>query len=269
MNFMENLENEQIEEQTLDTQSTGDMGQEAETPKLYSEEEFRQKVNEQVDGLLASKIGRREAKLRKEYDDRYGPLVDVLKAGTGKDSVEEITEAFRQHYAGRGINVPRRDAISEEDIQVLANNDAQGIIQGGYEEVRQEMDRLGAVGTKNMNSRDKAVYSALEQYRQSADRGRELSSIGVPKEVYDSAEFQSFAEKFTQKTPAREIYDLYAKTHNTRKEVNNPGSMKNLPGKDTGVKDFYSRDEALKFTRADLDKSPELMKAIENSMRKW
>lgn len=266
MNFMENLENQivpdQIEEQT-------EIQKDTETPKLYSEDDLRQKLSEELDRVLPSKIGRKEAKLRREYDDKYGALMDVLKAGTGKDSVEDITETFRQHYAGKGIAIPQRADYSEDDIRVLAKNDADSIIQGGYGEVAEEMDRLGAVGAKNMTNREKAVFNALSQYRQNADRGRELAGIGVTEDVYGSDEFRNFADKFNPNTPIREIYDLYAKTHNTQKEIKNPGSMKNTPGQDTGVKDFYTRDEALKFTRADLDKNPALMKAIEKSMQKW
>ena len=47
------------------------------------------------------------------------------------------------------------------------------------------------------------------------------------------------------------------------------GSMKNNTLKDSGVKDFYTRDEALKFTKKDFDKNPALYKAVEQSMLKW
>ena len=47
------------------------------------------------------------------------------------------------------------------------------------------------------------------------------------------------------------------------------GSLKNTTQKDSGVKDFYTRDEALKFTKEDFDKNPELFKAVEKSMLRW
>lgn len=265
---MENME-EKLQEMEPQAQQEEQAEGTAEAPKLYSEEEFQQKLNEKLDELIPQKIQRKEAKLRKEYDGKYGGLMDVLKAGTGKESVEDITDTFRQHYAGKGVAVPQRSAFSDDDIRVLAQHDADSIIQGGYDEVQEELKRLGAVGTKNMSSRDKAVFSALAQYQQNADRGRELSKMGVTEDIYGSAEFRDFADKFNPKTPVREIYDLYAKTHNTQKEIKNPGSLKGTPGQENGVKDFYTRDEALKFTRADLDKNPALVKAIENSMRKW
>ena len=54
-----------------------------------------------------------------------------------------------------------------------------------------------------------------------------------------------------------------------KKEVRTMGSLKNNTTNDTGVKDFYTRDEALKFTKKDFDNNPELFKAVEKSMLKW
>ena len=54
-----------------------------------------------------------------------------------------------------------------------------------------------------------------------------------------------------------------------KKEVRTAGSMKNATQTDSGVKDFYTRDEALQFTKKDFDKNPALFKAVEKSMLKW
>ena len=45
------------------------------------------------------------------------------------------------------------------------------------------------------------------------------------------------------------------------------GSMKNNATEE--VKDFYTYEESLKFTRKDFEKNPALFKAIEQSMTKW
>ena len=47
------------------------------------------------------------------------------------------------------------------------------------------------------------------------------------------------------------------------------GSMKQIGQPDNGVKDFYSFEEASKFTKADFDKNPSLYKAVCDSMVKW
>ena len=119
-----------------------------------------------------------------------------------------------------------------------------------------------------MTAREKAVFKVLAEHRQNAERSRELSKIGVTEELYNSAEFKEFAGKFNSNTPIKDIYDIYNKTI-PKKEFKTMGSMKNNASADSGVKEFYSRDEALKFTKSDFDKNPELFKAVQASMLKW
>jgi hypothetical protein len=47
------------------------------------------------------------------------------------------------------------------------------------------------------------------------------------------------------------------------------GSMKNNTAVDITVKDFYSADEAKKFTQKDFDNIPGLYEAVVSSMGKW
>ena len=47
------------------------------------------------------------------------------------------------------------------------------------------------------------------------------------------------------------------------KTVNNMISNKNE------VKEYYTYEESLKFTRKDMDENPELFKALERSMQQW
>ena len=47
------------------------------------------------------------------------------------------------------------------------------------------------------------------------------------------------------------------------------GSMKNNTADNNAVKDFYSYEEASKFTKKDFDKNPALLKAVEASRSKW
>lgn len=235
-----------------------------ETAKTYTEAEFNAKLDE----VLGKKIARKEAKIRKEYERKYGNLEEVLKAGTGKESVEEMTNTFAEFYRQKGINIPEKPTYSAKDIEVLARAEADEIIRSGFDEVVEEVDRLADIGAANMTAREKAVFKVLAEHRQSAERGKELSKIGVTEDVFNSQEFKDFAGKFNSNTPIKDIYDIYAKTK-PKKEIKTMGSMKNSTSADTGVKDFYTRDEALQFSRKDLDNNPALYKAIEKSMLKW
>ena len=235
-----------------------------ESPKTYTEAEFNAKLDE----VLGKKIARREAKIRKEYDRKYGDLEAVLKAGTGKQSVEEMTDAFSKFYEGKGIKIEKKPDYSARDIETLARAEADEIIRSGYEDVVEEIDRLTEIGASNMTAREKAVFRVLAEHRQNAERVNELSKIGVSEDVINSKEFRDFASDFKSDTPIKRIYDLYAKTQ-PKKEFKTMGSMKNTTADDSAVKEFYSYEEAMKFTDQDFDKNPALFEAVKASMRKW
>ena len=235
-----------------------------ETPKTYTEAEFNAKLDE----VLGKKLARREAKIRKEYERKYGDLEDVLKAGTGKESVVEITDTFAEFYKGKGIKLPEKPRYSDKDNEILARAEAADIINSGYEDVVEEVDRLTELGFENMSAREKAYFKVLAEHRQKTERQNELTKIGVTEDVYNSKEFQEFAGKFNSNTPIADIYNLYSKTQ-PKKDIKPMGSMKNSTSEDGTVKDFYTRDEALQFTKKDFDKNPALYKAVQASMLKW
>ena len=248
-------QNENFVEQTENVEQTTEQ-----TPKMYSQEE--------VDAMMGKRTARIEKKVRKEYERKYGDLEEVLKAGTGKEDVGEITDTFRQFYEKKGIRLRQKPSYSDEDIRVLAKAEAEDIIRNGYDEVVEEVDRLAGIGVENMTAREKAVFKTLAEHRQSAERGRELSQIGVTEDVYNSKEFTEFASQFKSGIPVTKIYDNYRKMQ-PQKEIKPMGSMKNTVSDDDGVKDYYTPDEAKRFTLEDLKKNPRLEEALWKSARKW
>lgn len=255
---MENNENLVTEQVTENVEQTTE-----ETPK-YTEAQFNAKLDE----VLGKKIARKEAKIRKEYERKYGDLENVLKAGTGKESVEEVTDSFRQFYEQKGVRIAPRSDYSDRDIELLAERDAKDIIDSGFDEVVEEVDRLAEKGAANMTAREKVLFKALAEHRNNTERGKELTKLGVTENVYNSQEFKDFSAKFSATTPIREIYDIYQKTQ-PKKEIKTMGSMKNATSEDGTVKDFYSYEEATKFSKKDFDKNPALYEAVRKSMTKW
>ena len=229
------------------------------TPKTFTQDE----VNE----IVAKSKARERAKVTKQFERKYGDLEYVLKAGRGKEDVGEITDTFRDFYTKKGIKMVEKPKYTERDDEVLAMADAEEIIRNGYDEVVEEVDRLTQLGVANMTNREKALFKALATHRQKAERSKELTEIGVTEDEYNSKEFTEFASKFNANTPVREIYDLYAKTK-PKKEHKQAGSMKSTVT-DTGLKDYYSYEEAMKFTKSDFDKNPALFKRVQESMTKW
>lgn len=252
MEMNENLVTEQVTENVEQTTE--------QTPKTFTQEE--------VEAIVGKRIARKEAKIRKEYDRKYGQLEEVLKAGTGKQNVEELTDTFTQFYAKKGIQMPQKPSYTAQDIEVLARAEADEIIRSGYEDVVEEVDRLTEIGAANMTAREKAVFKVLAEHRQSAERGRELGKLGVTEDVYNSKDFNDFASKFQSNIPITDVYDIYRKTQ-PQKEIKTMGSMKNTNSGDNGVKDFYTVEEARRFSKADYDKNPALFEAVQKSMTKW
>lgn len=229
--------------------------------KTYSQEE--------VDAIVGKAKARTRAKIEKDYQRKYGELETVVLTGMGKKSVEEATESLKDFYKQKGVQMPSAAQYSDRDIEVLARAEAEDIISSGYDEVVEEVDRLTELGVANMTAKEKAVFKTLAEHRSQTEKSRELQSLGVTEDVYNSAEFKAFAGKFSATTPIREIYDIYAKTQ-PKKEIKTMGSMRNTsPGDDSGVKDFYTYEESLQFTKKDFDKNPALFKAVKASMAKW
>lgn len=249
------------ENENLVTEVTENVEQTTEeTPKMFTQEE--------VDAIVGKRIARREAKIRKEYDRKYGDLEEVLRAGTGKESVEEMTDTFSKFYESKGIKIQKKPEYSAKDLETLAKAEANEIISSGYEDVVDEVDRLTSIGADKMSAREKALFKELAQYRATTEKNKELSKIGITEEVYNSPEFKEFSSQFNSNVPISKVYDLYQKTQ-PKKEHKTMGSMKNTDSADNSIKDYYSPEEAKKFTMEDFNKNPSLYEAVKKSMQKW
>lgn len=265
----EELDTRVTEEGTENVEQTTEESRAEQSAKMYTQEELDTEVQKRLEEILPGRIGRKEAQLRREYDSNYGALMDVLKAGTGKDDLGEITDTLRQSFERGGKKVPPKPSYTENDLQILAQADAEEFIRGGMEDVVAETERMSKLDMKGMSQRDKLKFKRLAEYRQSGEQDSALEKLGVAADVRNSADWRNFAAQFNGNVPITEVYKLYEQTRNPKKEIETMGSMKNPGGKDTGVKDFYSFEEAQKFKQADFDKTPGLYEAVVKSMAKW
>ena len=257
MHETEDLAMENIAENVDAT--TEEVVEQVETPeKTYTEAEFNAKIDE----VLGKKIARATAKVRKEYERKYGDLENVLKAGTGKEDVEELTSTFRDFYTQKGIQIPNEPTYSDRDTEVLARAEADDIIKSGFDEVVEEVDRLASLGLENLNPREREVFRTLAEYRNKTERANELSKIGVTKDVYESDEFKTFASKFSAGTPITEIYEIFDKMQ-PKKDYQTIGSIRST--QEAKVKDFYTAEEIARLTEADLD-DENVWNAVRRSM---
>lgn len=225
-----------------------------ETPKgkFYTDEEIKN---------LKLRYGERvETKIRKEYDRKYGNLENVLRAGTGEDDIDKITDAFTNFYeTKKGIQIPKTPQLSDRQIEVLANDEANVIIEAGYDEIEDELNRLSDIGFDNMTKSDKVIFLKLKQEADRITNEKELKSIGVT-ELPD--DFKDFAKKFSSELSMKEKYEMYTKL-NPKKEVKPIGSMKS--GQMNTVKDHYTEDEIARLSLDDLN-DPQVWEAVRRSM---
>lgn len=247
--------------ENADTQTAEENVELVESVKTFTQEE--------VDKILEKRLGRQETKLRKEYEKKYGRAETVLKAGLETDTFEDAINQLEDFYKKNGTEIPEYKSVYDErDTQYLAQKDAEEIIDLGFEEVVEEVDRLAKIGLENMTAREKIMFQKLAGYRQNEEARKELASIGVTPEALTSAEYVEFKANLNPNMSEKDKYEMYLK-YRPKSVVEPIGSMRGTNQKDTGVKEFYTREEAMQFSREDLDKNPELFKAIEQSMYKW
>lgn len=242
---------ENVEEQATEELVDGAKKEEAPVAETFTKE--------QVDEMIAKKLARKEAKIRKEYDKKYGKLENVLKAGTGAETVEEMTDTFADFYTKRGIQIPSTPQYSDREMQILADAEANDIISSGYEEVVEEVDRLAGIGVDNMTPQEKMIFSKLAKERTRIESEKELASLGITKLDDD---FNNFANKLNPSLSLKEKYEMYTQL-NPKKKVEPIGSMKS--GQMSKVKDHYSEDEISKMTLDDLN-DPDVWEAVRKSM---
>lgn len=259
---------ENVEETTEETEGTETeptiekpVDKVEEPEKLYTEEDFNKKLDE----VLAKKIARKEAKIRKEYDSKYGKLENVLRAGTGIDGdIEEMTDTFNEYYSKniKGYKAPTENRYSEREVEVLAKAEADDIIESGYDDIVEEVDRLANIGVDKMSAQEKLIFSRLASERKRIEDERDLASIGV-KELDD--DFKEFAKDLNPNLSTKEKYEIYTK-YKPKTKVETIGSMKTS---DPVIeKDYYTPEEVDKLTREEL-KNPKVMEAVDRSMAKW
>ena len=278
-------ENEMLEQtnetENVDTQTTEEIGEgieltdtseeveeNKETIEPEEKEEVKTFTQEEVDAIVQKRLARKERDFQKELS-KYKSTEEVLKTGLGATDITDAEDKLREFWSEQGITLPERvkPGLTEHQLEVLAKDEAKEIIESGDADA--EANRLAIKGWNNMNAQEKVVFATLMDHIDHEKKINELKTIGVKADILDSSEFNDFASKFNQKTSMKDIYELYSKSHKESKTAEKMGSMKSTSTQDNGVKDFYSREEALKFTKEDLDKNPDLYKAIERSMYKW
>lgn len=250
----ENVEEEVVED--IDTTEQSDVEEVDEQPKgrFYTDDEIKKMK------IRAKERGREKAE--KEYKRIYSRLETVVNTGLGTSNVEEATSKLESFYEKKGITIPKTPMYSDRDLNRLGEGDAQDIIDGGFDEVVEEVERLMEIGYENMTPRDKAMFQKLATYRQEVEEENDLRALGIGKEEINSSEFKDYAKKLNPELSLKEKYEMYSQIK-PKKEINQIGSVKS--GMTNQVKDHYTQEEIAKLSLDDLD-DPQVWEAVRKSM---
>lgn len=240
--------------------------------RYVTDEELNEIANKIANKIADKRVARKMSKLERDYENKYADYRDteaVLNAGLGTSNIKEANERMREYYKEQGVNVPEpvKPNYSKHDVEILAKAEANEIIEDGYDAMLEEANRLANKGYVNLNDREKIIFTTLGDRLNKENDKRELLKLGASEEFLKDEKFISFRKQFNTNTPIKDVYDLYIKIQ-PKPKVENPGSMKNT-STSNAIKDFYTPEEASKFTRADYDKNPKLLEAVENSMQQW
>ena len=253
----ENVE-EQTTEEIVEGTTEPTTEEVSEPVKTYTDAE--------VDEIVKKKLYRQEQKLNREFNKQlssYKRAEEVLNAGLGTSNIEEATDNLTNFYKEKGITIPEHhETRSEHEIEVLARDDAKTIIDSGYDDIVEEVDRLAEIGIDNMSKRDKIMFQELAKERLRIENEKEIAELGVSKDEINSEEFKTFADKLNPSLSLKEKYEMYSQMK-PKKVENKMGSMKN--GATSVVKDYYSSEEIARLTEDDLS-NPQVWEAVRKSM---
>lgn len=267
VNSTENVE-EQATEELVDGNNAADtvetVIEEPVEEKLYTESEFNKKLDE----LIPKKLAKQERKLKKDYEKKlkdYEYAEQVLNAGMGTKDINEAINNLKEFYEEKGISIPKYyEQPNQYDMEAGAEKEANSIIESGYDDIVEEVDRLASIGVDKMTPRDKIIFTKLAGERERIEQEKEITDSGISKEDINSEDFKDFSKYLNPSMSLKEKYDFYQKTK-PKKEIESIGSMKNV--EPNVVKDYYSPEEIAKLTDEQLD-NPKIWEVVRRSMTK-
>ena len=241
-----------------------------ETPAEDAKEETQKErtyTQQDVDNILNSRTQSLNRKHQKELD-KYRRTEEILRQGLGAESIDDINTQLANFYKDQGVEIQDNSRRNDREEKILAQADVAEIIGLGDEEINATINELYNKNKRTL--REEETLQGLMHEVSIRNANAQLKEIGADESIANSDSFKKFASQFNANVPIKDIYEMYSKVSGkAKKQPPTPGSMKSSSSDKQEVKDFYTPEEARRFTREDLDKNPALFKALEQSMYKW
>lgn len=249
--------------------------------KTYTEEEVEQikaNLKKEYDSnsqrIFDSRWAREKEKIEKANAQLY-QIEDVLKTQLGATDRNDLVTKLGDFY---NVDISKPTGkLTERQERILAKADAEEIESLGYAEMVQEANRIASIPKDQRTIHDEVVFESLAKEITEQNNKKELNEKGYDLAILEDDKFKDFRNKLNYNTSITEAVDLYnlmtkgKEVDTTKPAPTKPASAGSTKSNVTQnqLKDFYTYEEAMRFSKADFDKNPELYKRVQDSMSKW
>lgn len=244
--------------------------------KTYTEEEveqikadLRKEYDDNSQKLWNNRWAREKEKIEKENAPLY-QIEDVLKEQLGATDRNDLMKKVSDFYQVDINNASPK--LTERQERILAKADAEDIKSLGMNEMVSEANRIASIPQEQRTVRENIIFGELASEITEQKNRSLLKEKGYDLAILEDNEFKDFRNKLNYRTSIAEAVDMYnaIKGKTVQKPVKpaSAGSTKSNITQNQ-VKDFYTREESLQYSKADFDKNPDLWQAMLNSMSKW
>lgn len=264
-NESENVETLTTEEngEGIELTDTTETAENVEVNADEEKEEVKMFTQEEVDKIVKGRLARKEREYQKELS-KYKDTDNVLRTTLNLKEDDDTNTKLREYYEAEGIKLPEaiKPGLSEREIELLANADADDIIADGHDAMFNEAERLAKIGYKNLNPREKIIFNKLAETLTNERDKTELLKLGAKEELLKDDNFIKFRKQFNSNVSIKDIYSLYKNTQ-PKAKVDNPGSMRNE--KVSQPKTIFTDEDIAKMSDEDLDKNWEAIRKYQTS----
>ena len=248
--------------------------------KTYTEEEVEQikaNLKKEYDTNSQKIFDSRWAREKDKIEKANAPLLQmesVLTKQLGATDRNDLVKKLGDFY-NVDISSPS-GKLTERQERILANADAEDIKSLGYEEMVSEANRIASIPRDQRTIHDSVVFDSLARELTEQKEKKELNEKGYDLAILEDGKFKDFRKKLNYDTSIAEAVDMYnllvkGKSMEDKPKPVKPASAGSTKSNVTQaqLKDFYTYEEAMQFSKADFDKNPELYKRVQDSMSKW
>lgn len=244
--------------------------------KTYTEEEVEQikaNLKKEYDDNSQKIFDNRWAREKEKFEKENAPLFqieDVLKGQLGATDRNDLVKKLGDFYQVDINNASPK--LTERQERILAKADAEDIKSLGMNEMVSEANRIASIPQEQRTVRENIIFGELASEITEQKNRSLLKEKGYDLAILEDNEFKDFRNKLNYRTSIAEAVDMYnaikGKTAQKPVKPASAGSTKSNITQNQ-VKDFYTREESLQYSKADFDKNPDLWQAMLNSMPKW